>query len=159
MIDGEKLQVFEYNGTARSGKGSMVAWLSEVHPEVATDETGADYRALTYCLLGDEFIDPGMGTEDIAKAITKLSVVSLSEYVASRRSVEAERGKEVLYSPDVSSLVHHVAPLEVVRSAVKKGFSKRVEEVRDNDEHSILLVDGRNLTPVIKGIEGTDLVL
>jgi len=159
MIDGEKLQVFEYNGTARSGKGSIVAWLSEVHPEVATDETGADYRTLTYFLVDGELIDPEMPAENIAKTIEKLSVGSLSEFVAQRQIVEEQLGSDTLYSPEVSSLVHHVAPLEVVRDAVKKGFSKRVEQVRDNEEHRILLVDGRNLTPVITSIKGTELVM
>lgn len=155
----DELQVFEYGGTARSGKGSMVAWLSEVHPYVATDETGADYRAVTLGLLQEQKLDPEMDKTQVEQVIHNLPVGDLSDLAARRRDLEAEYGKGALYAPEVGGIVHFVSPLAVVRGAVKSGFQRRVEKVRDAGEHQALLVDGRNLAAVVEKIQGTRLVL
>lgn len=155
----QQLEVFEYGGTARSGKGTIVAWLSEMHPEVATDETGADYRSVTLCLLNEGILEVGMNEDAITAAVQKVSLGALTDFAARRKEVENEFGTDALYAPKVGDIVGDVSPLDSVRKAVKKGFTKRVETVRDNDDHSILLVDGRNLGPVIEAISGTELVL
>jgi len=155
----EDLQVFEYGGTARSGKGSMVAWLAEVHPYVATDETGADYRAVTLGLLSQEKLDPGMNEQQVEQVVRSISSEELSDLAARRHELEAEHGKDALYAPAVSGIVHVVSPLDIVRGAVKSGFQRRVEVVRDAGEHHTLLVDGRNLAAIVEKIQGTKLVL
>lgn len=154
-----ELYVFEYGGTARSGKGTIVSWLSEVHPEIATEETGADYRAVTLGLLRQGEIELGMNEEQVATILKRTAISSLTDLVARRKELEADEGSEALYGGDVNQTVHLVSPLLAVRKAVKSGFAKRVERVRDDDEHSVLLVDGRNLGPVVEGIEGTTLVM
>ncbi len=154
-----ELYVFEYGGTARSGKGTIVSWLSEVHPEIATEETGADYRAVTLGLLRQGDLELGMNEEHIAKLFKQITIGSLTDLVARRKELEAAEGSEALYGSDVNQTVHLVSPLQMVRKAVKSGFAKRVEKIRDDDKHSILLVDGRNLGPVVEGIEGTTLVM
>lgn len=159
MSNGELL-VFEFGGTARSGKGTIVSWLSEVHPEVATEETGADYRAATLGLLQEGVLDPEMPGDAVKDAVKKLSVSALSEQVARRSELEESSDEEdPLHGPEVSGIVHYLGSMENVRKAVKQGFKKRVESVRDDDEHGVLLVDGRNLGPVVETIKGTQLVL
>ncbi len=159
MKSAEDLQVFEYGGTARSGKGSIVSWLAEVHPYVATDETGADYRAVTLGLLLEQKLDPDMDEAQVGHVINNTSTGKLSDLAARRYELEAEHGKDSLYAPEVRDIVHFVSPLEVVRDAVKSGFQRRVEAVRDAGENRTLLVDGRNLGAIIEKINGTQLVL
>lgn len=154
-----QLEVFEYGGTARSGKGTIVSWLAEMHPEVATDETGADYRSVTLGLMLTDVLETGMDGDTVLTTIKKVSPSELVGLAASRKEIEGENGKDALYTPEVNDMVYHVAAIPAVRKAVKKGFTKRVEAVRDNEEHSILLVDGRNLDQVIEPIEGTHLTL
>lgn len=154
-----ELFVFEYGGTARSGKGTIVSWLSEVHPEIATEETGADYRAVTLGLLRQGELELGMDEAHVAMVLKRIAIGSLTDLVARRKELEADEGSDALYGADVNQTVHLVSPLESVRKAVKGGFAKRVERVRDDDEHSVLLVDGRNLGPVVERVEGTTLVM
>lgn len=158
---GEKqiLRVLEFGGTARSGKGTIVESLSRAHPGVGTEETGADYRAVTRGLIRTDVIEPGMVAEDVELAVGKMSEDALIDLAARRKEIEEAEGKRSLYAEDVNAIVHHVSPLDIVRSAVKGGFQKRVEKVRDSGETSVLLVDGRNLGEIIKKIEGTRLVL
>lgn len=42
---------------------------------------------------------------------------------------------------------------------MKAGFKSRVEAVRDDDEHDVLLVDGRNLNSVVETVEGVRLLM
>lgn len=165
-MNSPELYVFEYGGTARSGKGTIVSWLSEVHPEVATDETGADYRAVALGLLLSSELEVDMSEAAIHAVVGKLSINSITDLVAQRKEIEDEAKKDPnydkkdpLHSEHVSLVVPHVSPFDSVRKAVKKGFAERVSAVRDDEEHRILLVDGRNLGPVIEGIPGTTLVL
>ncbi|HSD56316.1 MAG TPA: hypothetical protein VLA92_04135, partial [Candidatus Saccharimonadales bacterium] len=51
------------------------------------------------------------------------------------------------------------ARVEEVRNAVKVGFVRRVEAVRDNYEDDILVVDGRNLGPLVGDIPDVQLVM
>lgn len=154
-----ELLVAEYSGTARSGKGSVVGHLAEKYPHVACDETGADYRAVTKTLLLEGSLERGMAEDNVRHALGRVSFTALSGMAANRHELVAEYGLEALYQSDVSELVSLVSPLSEVRSAVKAGFKSRVEAVRDDDEHDVLLVDGRNLNSVVETIEGTRLLM
>ncbi|HET6747555.1 MAG TPA: (d)CMP kinase [Candidatus Saccharimonadales bacterium] len=154
-----ELLVIEYGGTARSGKGTIVNHFGETRANVATDETGSDYRALTKSLLIDGLIERGMPTQTITKQLARVSLNCLSDRVASRQSLVDSLGLSSLYDNDVNETVSVVSPIEAVRKAVKAGFKQRVEMVRDTGDHDVLVVDGRNLAPVIESIEGTKLLM
>jgi cytidylate kinase len=154
-----ELLVFEYGGTARSGKGTIVAHLSETHEGVTVEETGADYRAVTRTLLMANLLEVDMPRDVIDKVVNDLELADLTEMVAERNALVEEHGLESLYTEDVNGLVGLVSPNETVRKAVKGGFKKRVEKVRDNGEHRVLLVDGRNLAPVVETVDETLLTL
>lgn len=49
--------------------------------------------------------------------------------------------------------------MAAVRKALKAGFTRRVEAVVKDDTYNVLLVDGRNLAPIIRSISGTELVM
>jgi cytidylate kinase len=155
----EILQVIECGGTARSGKGTMVADYAKRHDSIATEETGADYRTVAKHLLMEGKIEPSMPAELIHQRAAALGSKALTEVVASRRELVATYGSESLYAPDVSGIVANVSPVPEVRTAVKSGFIKRVEAVRDSDNYRALLVDGRNLGPVVDKIAGTELIM
>ncbi len=154
-----ELTVLEYGGTARSGKGTIVNHLSGIRDGIATEETGADYRAVTKRLLLDGKLEEGMLPDDIKFVLGKVGIGELTDFVATRNEMVETIGLPELYKPDVANLVGYVSPLPNVRSAVKAGFKKRVEAVRDNDNYGVLLIDGRNLAPVIDSIERTQLVM
>jgi cytidylate kinase len=154
-----ELLVIEYGGTARSGKGTIVNHFGETRANVATDETGADYRALTKSLLMDGVIERGMPSQTISRHIGSVSLHCLADRVASRQSLVDSLGLSSLYENDVNETVSVVSPIEAVRKAVKAGFKRRIEAVRDTGDHDVLVVDGRNLAPVIESIEGTKLLM
>ncbi len=154
-----ELLVIEYGGTARSGKGTIVNHFGETRANVATDETGADYRALTKSLLMDGIIERGMPSQVISKRLGGVSLHCLSDRVASRQSIVDSCGQASLYDNDVNETVSVVSPIEAVRKAVKAGFKRRVEAVRDAGDHDVLVVDGRNLAPVIESVGGTKLLM
>lgn len=157
---GEKeLLIFEYNGTARSGKGTVVNYLAKRHRRAAIEETGVDYRAITRALIADGLINAKMSDPAISAKVESFGLESLTQVVASRSVILSQHGTESLYSHDVNELVASVGKAEVARRAVKAGFRKRVETVRDKGEHDILLVDGRDLAKVLSDIAGICLVL
>ena len=155
----DNLLVLEYSGTARSGKGTIVSHLAEAYDGVAQEETGADYRAVTWSLLGDGTIETDMPAAHIERKLDKLGASALTDIVANRNQLVAEIGLPSLHSPDVTSTVGNVSPHSAVRKAVKAGFKKRVEAVRDSGEFLYLAVDGRNLAPVVRDIRGTQLLM
>lgn len=154
-----KLWVVESNGTPRSGKGTITAGLAETISGSAQDETGADYRAVTFGLMLDELIDPEMDAATIEQIIASLNQSEIASYAAQRYEIVAESGNDALYTPEVNRIVGFVSPFEVVRAAVKDGFSKRVLKHVTNPDTQILFVDGRNLAPVINKIDGAELLL
>lgn len=160
-VQSHDLLVLEYGGTGRSGKGTIVGDLQRTYADIgiATEETGADYRATTLSLLLDNTLEEGMSPDDIAHGIESVSTEDLTERVAARNSLVEEVGLKRLYKPDVTDLVGHVSPLPRIRKAVKAGFTKRIEAVRDSGDFQILLVDGRNLAPVVETISGTTLLM
>lgn len=153
------LDVIEYDGTGRSGKGTVVNHLGETYEGVATDETGADYRAVTRGLIMLETIKVGMPSERVRQQLTRITLNELSDMAANRRAIVEQYGLSSLYEPDVAELVSRVASVPHVRTAVKLGFERRVKQVRDDGNYHTLVIDGRHLSPVIEGIDGADLVL
>lgn len=153
------LRVVEVNGTARGGKGSIARHLQETHERVATDETGADYRALTKALLHEGTIERGMPRDALELHMADISLNCLSDIVARRPDIVRQFGHASLYANDVNETVSIVGALGNVRKAVKSGFRQRVEAARDNPETDILVVDGRNLASVIETVPNTRLIL
>jgi cytidylate kinase len=153
------LRVFEYGGTARSGKGTIVADIAEGNPTIATEETGADYRTLTRVLIDEGQIEPGMPDEIVAATVGRIATPAITSIVARRHELVSEKGLPSLYNGDVNGLVSAVSPIIAVRKAVKAGFVRRVEAIVGDEQHDKLLVDGRNLAPVVAAIPGAKLVM
>jgi len=158
-IPAGNLLVMEYSGTARGGKGSLTGDISERYENVAVEEAGADYRMVTRVLWDADVIDPEMSPENIATNVSKVDVAELTDIVAGRKIYQQTHGLDALHQPEVTTMVGFVSPIDTVRTAVKAGFTKRVEAVRDDSERDILLVDGRNLASVVKKIDGVELGL
>jgi cytidylate kinase len=154
-----KLWVVESNGAPRSGKGTITSALTESYADAAQDETGADYRAVTYGLLENGHLEEGQSDSDIERAVSKLDNREIADYAAMRYEIVAEQGDKVLYEPRINETVAKIGKISVVRSAVKEGFTRRVQRVIDNPDVNLLFVDGRNLGPVIEKIEGAELGL
>lgn len=152
------LYVFEYGGTARSGKGTIVKHISEVNPDIRTDETGADYRALTKSLLISGVIEPDNSEDVVEQRVGELDQAELLELSAERDNIVEEFGLESLYDTVINNLVPTVGAVSEVRKTVKRGFVKRVEAVRDS-QTQLLLVDGRNLAPIVESIPGVSLIM
>jgi cytidylate kinase len=160
-FDKYKLPIAVAGGKPRAGKGETVKHFS-MQPGVVSDETGSNYRAVTWRLLRMDArrgIELGMSRDVIGQRIAQFSLAHLEELADSREEIMATHGKDALYAPEVASLVGEVAPHKPVRTAVKQGFIKRIEGVRDSDEHRLLVVDGRNLEPVIESVEDVELVM
>jgi len=154
-----KLWVVEYNGTARSGKGTINSNLANMYVGAGTDETGADYRAVTKGALIDGKIELDMTPDDIVSVVAEMSVDELADYAAQRREIVAEYGTKVLYAPDVDQRVAIVSDLPNVRVAVKEGFKKRVTKAVLDPDISILFVDGRDIGKLVKQVPGAELLL
>lgn len=154
----ERFKVGFISGGPRSGKGTLAEHFAE-RPEVAKDETGADYRAVTKALLEKGTLDPEMDKTAVGKALAKTATATMVELAANSHAIQAEHGLKSLYTPDVAGLVHHVAQHPELRTAVKTGFQERIRAVRDKGDHELLIVDGRNLESVIQAVEGTDLFM
>lgn len=154
-----ELAVAECGGVARSGKGTIVAHYATHRAGVATEETGADYRLTTKDLLVKGKLEPGMPPEVVQKQVAAVGAKAIEEVVANRKELVAQYGHDSLYAPDVTDVVGDVSPITIVRKAVKAGFIKRVKAVRDSGKYQALLVDGRNLAPVVAQVPGTKLIL
>lgn len=157
--DKKSLLVFEYNGTARSGKGTIVKYLTETFNNVASEETGADYRAVTKALIINNHIKIGMSKAEILDNVNSLDIDYLTELATNRELTLNKYGKESLYKTDVNELVAYVGQVNKLRQAVKSGFKERVKKIINEGKHQALLVDGRNLTPVIETIHGATSLL
>ncbi len=153
------LYVFEFGGTGRSGKNTIVSHLAETYPGIATEETGRDYRVVTKKLLLDGVIELDMPDEVVTKTVDNVGAKSLTDIVSEAHSFVSQHGVEAIHSDDVNKLVGVISPVQALRSAVKSGFQNRIEKKRDDDNYGILLVDGRNLAPVVRGVAGVELVM
>lgn len=154
----ERFNIGSLEGAPRSGKGSLAEYFAK-RPGVAKDETGADYRAVTKALLEKGTLDPEMHKDAINKALASTATADIVELAKNSHAIQAEHGLGSLYAPDVANTVHHVAQHQELRAAVKAGFQERIRAVRDAGDHQLLVVDGRNLDPVIQAVEGTELVM
>lgn len=151
--------VFEYSGTPRSGKGSIVGHISSIYEGVAVEEAGADYRVLTRSLLETSVLEAGLPIEEVAKRVERLGIASLTGILAEKAAILEEFGHDSLYMWDVADLVGMVAPNPDVQAAVNTGFGQRVEGVIQSGESQILLVDHRNSVPIIRAIPAARLVM
>lgn len=155
----DNLLVVEYSGSARSGKGSIVQHITQKYAWVASEETGIDYRLLTKRLLADGHITPRMGGEVIDKAIGQLSPEYLKQVTANRDNLINMYGREAFYANNINNLVAEIGKVKKAREAVKHGFTRRVIKIRDSKKTKVLVIDGRNLSEVIRAIDGTKVLL
>ncbi len=158
MAEQQKLWVVESNGTPRSGKGSINDNNAETFPGAAKDETGIDYRAVTFGLILDDVLDPEMGKDAIGSTIQTLTEDQIRSYASRKNEILVEYGKNALYTPQVGNIVKYVSPYEVVRSAVKSGFANRVAKHVADENTRLLFVDGRNLKNVINTVPGAEIL-
>lgn len=155
------LLVFEYGGTARSGKGTIVNHLSNLSGSIATEETGADYRCLTWKLLSSGVLAPSMTKAEVLNTVSTAREDELSAIVAARKEYVANHdgNSTFLYTPEIAQIVPLLAQSPNARQAVKEGFRRRVTAVTEDPSKNILLIDGRNLGELIGEIPEAALVL
>ena len=135
------LLIFEYNGTARSGKGTIVKYLAENNAQVAIEETGIDYRAITYALISYNLISPGMAGPEIAAKVESLGLDALTKIVSDRNAAANSENRKAFYGHDVNELVSSVGKVEVARRAVNQTFGAVSRRAR---------VKGSSLTSAVK---------
>jgi cytidylate kinase len=153
-----ELQVIEFNGSARSGKGTIVKYLCDQHPDLVTsEETGVDYRIITAGLLASGTIAEQMAPDEVTSRVSSLDVEELADVLNQRSSFLAQ--KDNLYVNVINGLVASVSRVPGARTAVKSDFKKRVAMIRDDDRYKVLLLDGRNLAPVIDDMAGIRIAL
>ncbi len=104
ILERSPLLVFEYSGTARSGKGSIVNYIAERYTGVATEETGADYRVVTHTLLNEGLLTPDMTPDVLAQRIGQYSIAELSDIVAARPQIVEEHGLDSFYASEVGDI-------------------------------------------------------
>lgn len=154
-----KLWIVECNGTPRSGKGTITSGLAASISGAALEETGIDYRAVTFCLLEKNSIQENSAQEDILAEIEKLSDDEIASLVAKRHEIVASGKQKELYDNTVSSLVGKIARHPKVRVAVKNAFRQRVQKHIADPQTHILFIDGRDLIKVIKDLPGINTLI
>lgn len=160
MAEAKDLLVFDYNGTARSGKGTIVKFLCQSYPAIATsEETGKDYRAITKTLLETGQLHGGMSSADVTAVVNNCHLDQLIEIVSSRAAIIARYGEDGLYDELVGGLVAGTGRSTQARTAVKDGLRSRVAKIRDDGNFRAVLLDGRNLAPVVADLAGVQIRL
>lgn len=154
-VVGNQLIVVNFDGGPRTGKGSMAHEIADRIPGATSDETGAYYRTITHRLFEAEQIDPDMTVEQIHRVVGSISQGDITDYAGSR----AELDDDQLYRSLIHDFVGKVSTLETVRIAVKNGLTKRIERLVADKSVHLLAVDGRNLPPVIRKVDGAELIL
>jgi cytidylate kinase len=151
MASNKQLVVFDFNGTARSGKGTIVNYLCETYPGTTTsEETGKDYRAITKVLLERGDLKPAMTASETEKIVSSVGEAELNKIVEGRGDIIATFGQDALYEESVNALVAGTGQSPSARKAVKAGLKRRIERVAEQGVHQVLLLDGRNLAAIIK---------
>ncbi len=152
-----QLQVAEITGVTRGGKGTLVKTVVESREGVASEETGLDYRALTRFLERSGIIEVDMPDDVMTRAVMAVDSRMFVSALARKAELITEVGRKSLYADDIEAMVSNIGSVPDVRTAVKDGFKTRVEAVRDSGDYNFLLVDGRNLAPVVREIDDVDL--
>lgn len=149
----------EYGGSPRSGKGTINEALAELYPGSASDETGLDYRAVVWGMFNDNLIDSSMTAEKVQTIVEGFKVDQLADYAARRYEIIDENGSAAMYSEEINNAVPFLGETDIVRQAVKGGFTKRVKQKVADSEVGVLFVDGRNLGPIIEKVMGAKILL
>ena len=147
------------DGDPRGGKGKTAESFAETYSNVTADETGKDYRALTKALHTEGILEPGQSEGDIKQALAKIGIDQFYDLASRKQIIIDTFGDTSLYENEINTTVPIVGQMPEVRHAVKESFKTRIREMIKGNEHDILVVDGRNLTPVIESIEGIDPIL
>jgi cytidylate kinase len=154
---GHALQAFVYDGTPRSGKGTIVADLARRYPDSATVETGADFRLITSALI--DHLDPAMPLEVITGKVNKVGEGNLQALVAHRQELVKVMGAGALHEPEVDRLVGLVAQVDTVRKVAKAAFKQIVGRLVEQGDKRYLFIDGRNQSAAVQGMPGVRLAL
>ncbi len=140
-----EIPVFEYSGTARSGKGSIVKYLSSQDSSYLTEETGLDFRAITLGMIEAGFITVSDEEEDVTEKIDNGGVEVVSEISGLRDVIIDRSGIDLLYSAQTSRLVSLVAKSAIVQTQVGEMFRNRLDTKANSGDYKAVLLDGRNL--------------
>ncbi len=159
LVASNKLWIVECNGTPRSGKGTITSGLAANISGAALEETGIDYRAVTFCLLEKNVIAETSTLEEILASIENLSAEEVAAFVNRRQEIIDNNQQKELYGNIVSSLVGKVGQHPKVRVAVKNAFRIRVEKHTTDPNTHILFIDGRDLIKVIKDLPGINTLI
>lgn len=149
MANAIPLRVFDYNGTARSGKGTIVKYLASHYEGIASEETGQDYRMITRVLIDSGRLSPAMAVELATATIEAAGSASLAAIVSQRPQLIAAGGEDRLYADDVNALVAAAGRAPAARQAVKAGLRQRIKAVAQSGRYQALLLDGRNLSAAV----------
>lgn len=164
------LLVCDYDGSSRSGKGSIIGHLSEILPqevggEVRVEATGVCYRALAHLLLQEGELKLSSTTESINKDLSHIDEDDARKMLTSTSGdlIEAY-GEDVLYGDKVNKVVPLLSRVIPIRQAVRGGFGERLAtlaELKPSDPNRprAVLTDGRNLRQIIKEVPNTKLLL
>lgn len=148
-----------FDGDARGGKGRSVAFIEGTYDNVTSDETGQDYRSLTKLLLERRIIEAGQPEEDLRNILGSIGINHYHEFASQRDEVIGEFGHESLYEDTINKTVPLIGREPLVRQAMKHAFKERIRRMIASDRHDILIVDGRNLGPVVESVEGIDIAI
>lgn len=156
----EDLLVFELNGTPRSGKGTIATHLAETYPEdVRVEETGIHYRGYARTLHDAGIINPDMPKEQIIERIASISEGALEDMGSDRDAMVKGFSQQDLYGHLTSRIVPAVGQVDAIRHIVKDSLRDRVGKIIADGRYRGLILDGRNLSPVIRDITGLSMVL
>ncbi len=155
----ESLPVFDFGGTPRSGKGTIVGHLEETFPGVVVEETGIHYRGYTAFLIDEGIISPDMSGDEIVDKVSGMSEERLEDIGLDRDRLIGERPVDDFYKGAVEKLVPYIGQVANIRTIVKHSLQDRVEGVVAKGDAQSLMLDGRNLWPVVEGIQGVSLAL
>lgn len=148
-----------FDGDARGGKGRSVASLEGSYDNVTSDETGRDYRSITKLLIEQRTIEVDQSEERIKSALATIGIDHYRDLASQRDEVIEQFTHDSLYENEINTTVPLVGREPLVRQAVKHAFKERIRQMVSGDEHDILIVDGRNLGPVVESVEGIDIAI
>lgn len=130
--------VVAIDGPAGSGKSTVAKKLAERMKCLYLD-TGAMYRAITYCSLENGIVEDD---EAVAELATKIDLHLQFENGITRVFVDGDEVTEKIRSADVNSNVSEVAVIAKVRKEL-------VRQQREFGKKGSLIAEGRDMTTVV----------
>lgn len=150
------INLVEFSGTSRSGKGTITDYLAALDEAIVVEQAGAVYRILAALLHDEGLINERMSASETVESIDRLHPAAVEEfgYLAGSAKLEDRH-----YAPDISLISTNSSSSEVFSAIAKAIFLKRVENAVNTSGVETVVVDGRNLAPILKSIRGAKLIL